>query len=283
MLERAVELDSGSRDHLELRALGAHELGDVELLRNRAIRARVVSQVRRELDRAQRRLARLEQVEHRPGAVREIRQLGHHLVGVVEDRADQLVEAERGAHAEHAEALGPLGPLELAVEALRLDVDPRSLDRRTDPVDQRSALEVALAEEVLGTGLERAQRQPDLADARVDHDRHPRLGLAQPVHGLGSGAVGKREIEQHDVDGRLVLEVANRLFERRGALDLDRIERTELGLEPPHHEQRVGEAVLDQEDADRAFLLQIVLRAGVGRPDTRRRATPMPTPFRIPA
>jgi hypothetical protein len=62
LLEPVVELDSGSRDHLELRALGAHELGDVEL-RATARSARMVAGAPRARSRAA--PPPSEQVEHR--------------------------------------------------------------------------------------------------------------------------------------------------------------------------------------------------------------------------
>ena len=167
------------------------------------------------------------------------------LVGVVEDRSDQLVEAERGARAEHAEALHPLGLVELVLEALLLLDDARALDRIAQAaVDQRAGLEVALAEVVLGARLERAQRQIAFARAREHHDRHARVGLAQPAHGVAAGAVGQVEVEQHDV-GLLLAEQVDPLGERRRALERIALERAELALEPPRHEQRIAEIVFD--------------------------------------
>jgi hypothetical protein len=185
-------------------------------------------------------------VEPRAGELGHVGQPRDRFVGVVEDRSDQLIEAEPGARTKHSEALHPLGLVELLLEALLLFHDARPLDRIAQAaMDQRPRLEFALAEVVLCARLERAQRQIVVPGAREHHDRHGRVGLAQPAHGIAAGAVGEMEVEQDDV-GISLAEQVDPLGERGRALEPDALERAELALEPPRDEQRITEIVFDE-------------------------------------
>jgi hypothetical protein len=172
----------------------------------------------------------------------------HGVVRVLEDRPQQPVEPDRHAGGQHAQARHLLGPRHPLLQTPLLVRDPLSLDRVTDRAgEHRRDRQLVLEHEVLGSGLERAERDAQLDRDGQDHDRESRRPLAQAHHRLDAAAVGQVEIEQHGIDVRFP-EVVEALLER---LDPVELEAAGLVAERAAHLGRIDLVVLDQKHVDR--------------------------------
>ena len=142
-------------------------------------------------------------------------------------------------------AVGKPGERVVVRMALELFLVALALDRVLHRPEQQVAIDPALHEVVLRAALHRVERERLVVVAREHDDRH--LGRVREhfAEGVEAGAVGKREIEEHELGllEREDFEPAGEPFRHRDVEGRGRILGEHLADEP-----RVAGVVLDQQD-----------------------------------
>ena len=114
--------------------------------------------------------------------------------------------------------------------------------------EQRPGHRRPLDEVVLGARGQGAVGDRPVVQPREDHDRHPRLELAQPAQPVHADRVGEGQVEQHDV-GELHREPVDRVAQAVDAVDAH---RRGDPLQDRLQEDRVADVVLHEQDAEGA-------------------------------